>query len=219
MLKRLALIFTFFLLCGSLQAQGYFCSRKGARLEYVRKYADSGKLRWRHVMTVTGVTADGTVTTTSDFLKANGKLMYSVVEKTDVDADGNVSLDMGKALASYISARTHIDAEGWGDPSVLPADIQPGDTLACVESWAKVGPLKYTVRIYSRQVLRRETVSVPAGTFDCLVVREMKDESGPGHNRLVMNDSWYCKDVGYVRHDTYDRDGKLETTEILQSIQ
>lgn len=222
MLKKVVCFFTLVMLCIALQAQGYFCGRNGARLEYVRKYADTGKLRWRHVMKVIDVAADGTVTTSSDFLKANGKNMYhgSVIEKTRVDSKtGDIYLDMGAALASYISVRIHLDATGSGTPSVLPADIQPGDTLAPVLSKAKVGPLTYTVLVSSRKVIRRETISVPAGTFDCMVVRENKVESGPGHNRQVTNDSWYCKDVGYVRHDTYDSKGRLETSEILYSIQ
>ena len=222
MLKRMSLVFMSVLLCSTLQAQGYFCSRKGARLEYVRKYAETDRIRWRHVMTVTDVTEDGLIATSSDFLKANGKKLYrgSVLETTKVDAStGNVYLDMGQALASYITARTGIHADGYGGLAVLPAGLQPGDTLPQVQFKAGIGPVTYTVTVYSRKALRYETVRVPAGRFDCIVIREYKNESGPGHNRRVMNDSWYCKGVGYVRHDTYDSSGKLETSELLYSIQ
>lgn len=222
MLKRTVVIcFITLLTCSPLPAQGYFCSRKGARLEYVRK-TTRGEFVWRHVMTVTDVAADGTVTTSSDFLKADGKNMYSgpVIEKTRVDAGtGEVILDMGKALASYIKARTRLDATGSGKLSVLPSGMQPGDTLASVQAQAKIGPLKYTVSVYSRKVLRRETITVPAGSFECIVIREFKKESGPGHNREVGNISWYSKDVGYVRHDTYKKEGSLLTREELYSIQ
>ena len=101
--------------------------------------------------------------------------------------------------------------------SSLPADAQPGDVLPSVFAQAKVGPLTYDLKITDRKILRHETLVVPAGTFECVVLEEHKVESGPGHNRDVINHTWYSKGVGYVRHDSYIK-GKLDTSEILNSI-
>ena len=207
----------------NLWAQGYFLDNTSATLEYVRKDAGDGKFRWRHKINVTDVKETDThtfYTTRSVFTKQNGKPLYhdDVLEKSIVDkSTGDVSLDVGQAAASYINARTGVNATCKCVLSNLPAQIQPGDTLAPVFAQAKVGPLTYQVSVTDRKVLRRETISVPAGTFECIVVQEHKVESGPGHHRDVVNVSWYSKGVGYVRHDTYIK-GILDTKEILYSI-
>ena len=207
----------------NLCAQGYFLDNTSVTLEYVRKDASDGRFRWRHKINVTDIRETDThnyYTTRSVFTKQNGKPLYhgDVLEKSIVEkSTGNVSFDVGQAVASYIKARIGINATGKGVLSNLPAQIQPGDTLAPVFAQAKVGLITYQVTVTDRKVLRRENISVPAGTFDCIVVQEHKVESGPGHHRDVVNVSWYSKGVGYVRHDTYIK-GKLDTSEILQSI-
>lgn len=209
------------LLSLAVRAQGYMCTRQGARLEYVRKYAGSGKFQWRNIMTITAFSQDGTLDYKSEFLKSNGRNYYKgpVEVRMYVDmSTGDVSLPMGNAMAAVIEARTGLSASGSNEVSVLPADMKPGDVLPDVDASAKVGPLTYKVHISDRKVLRTETLSVPGGTFDCVVLEEHKIESGPGHNRDVVNRSWYTKGVGYVRHDTYVK-GVLETQEILYSIQ
>ena len=222
MLKRVALFFCMSMSFGMAYPQGYICDREGARMEYVRKEVRDGGFRWRHVLTVTRSEGSGTlreVTTSSAFLKSNGKPLYKsdVTERFTIKAD-DVWADMGEAMASYLKARVGLNAKGSGTLSVLPADMQPGDTLPAVTAQAKVGPLTYSVKVWDRKVLREETVSVPAGTFRCMVVEEHKVESGPGHHRDVTNLTWYSKGVGYVRHDTFVK-GVPDTSEILYSIE
>lgn len=206
-----------------LSAQGYFLEKQDMKLEYVRTYVADGRFRWRHVMNVKSRTDNGSYiryVTESLFTGKNGKPLYrsTVNETTLMDkASGDISLDVADAMVSYIKARTGLNATSSGVLSSLPSGIQPGDTLPPVSAQAKVGPFTYSLLISERKVLRKETIEVPAGKFECIVVSERKVESGPGHNRSVTNYTWYSKGVGYVRHDTYVK-GKPETTEILQSI-
>lgn len=222
--KRMAyLVSVIFLMGVQAYAEGYFFDRSDITLEYVRREAQDGKFSWRHTVNVIDATDTGThikYTTESLFTKQNGKPLYrsTVTETTFVDKrSGDVSFDVAGAMVSYIKARTGINANGMEVLSTLPAVMEPGDTLAPVVANAKVGPLTYKLTVTGRKVLRRETVTVPAGTFDCIVIQEHKVESGPGHNRDVINVTWYSKGVGYVRHDTYIK-GKLDTSEVLESI-
>ena len=216
------MIFFFFKRQLAQEKQEMVCDREGARMEYVRKETGDGSFRWRHVLVVTSSVESGplrTVTTSSAFLKSNGRPLYKsdVTERFTITAD-DVSADMGEAMASYVKARTGLNATGSGTLSVLPAGIQPGDTLPPVVAQTKVGLLTYNVKVTERKVLREETVSVPAGTFRCMVVEEHKVESGPGHHRDVTNLTWYSKGIGYVRHDTFVK-GVSDTSEILYSIE
>lgn len=205
-----------------LRAQGYCCDRQGATLEYVRKISKSGETQWRHTMKVKDVSKgpDGSVVTSvSIFLKPNGKPYYKsdIIEQVVLRENNDVWVDMEAVTVEYIKGRAGLNATAEADPSIIPASMEPGDTLPQVSGKAKVSLLTYTYRIWDRKVLRRESISVPAGTFDCVVLEEHKLESGPGHNRDVLNHTWYCKGIGFVRHDTYIN-GKLDTSEILYSI-
>lgn len=203
-------------------AQGYCCDRQGATLDFVRKKARTGETEWRHIINVKDVSrgGDGTVVTSvSTFLKANGKPYYKgdIIEQVVLRENNDVWVDMEAVSVAYIKGRAGLNATAQAAPSILPATMEPGDTLPQVTGKIKVSLLTFSYRIWDRKVLRRETISVPAGTFDCIVLEERKLESGPGHNRDVLNHTWYCKGVGFVRHDTYI-DGKLDTSEILNSI-
>jgi hypothetical protein len=170
-------------------------------------------------MTVTEVTQTGPmrkISTSSTFLKSNGKQLYKgpALEQMILDDKDNVRADMGLAIASYMKARTGMNATATGPMTVIPSNLEPGDTLAPVVVNVRLGILNYVVKAYDRKVLRREKISVPAGIFDCIVLEERRIEKGPGHNRDVRNLTWYCKGVGYVRHDTFIK-GVLDTSEIL----
>ena len=69
-----------------------------------------------------------------------------------------------------------------------------------------------------RTVLRRETITTPAGTFHCIVAREFKEETAPMHHESQWSDTWYAPGVGYVRHDELDSKFRPKTMEILVSI-
>ena len=212
----------FFAVNWGTQAQGYYCDRQGARLEYVRKNIKDGSTEWRHIMNVNDVSkrADGTmITSSSTFLKANGKPYYKgdIVEQVVLRDNNDVWVDMEAVTVAYVKGRFGLNATADAAPSIIPADMAPGDTLPQVSGKGKVSLITFSYRIWDRKVLRSETISLPAGTFDCVVLQERKLESGPGHNRDVLNHTWYCKGIGMVRHDTY-MDGKLDTSETLIQI-
>ena len=205
-----------------VNAQGYYCDRQGATLNYVRKKAMTGETEWRHIMNIKDVSkvADGAqITSVSTFLKANGKPYYKgdIIEEVVLRPNNDVWVDMEAVTINYVKGRFGLNATADAAPSIIPADMAPGDTLPQVTGKGKVSLISFSYRIWDRKVLRYETISLPAGTFDCVVLQERKLESGPGHNRDVLNHTWYCKGIGMVRHDTYI-DGKLDTSETLIQI-
>lgn len=223
MIRRAFLIFiAFFAVNTGAQAQGYYCDRQGARLEYVRKNIKDGSTEWRHIMNITDVRkgSDGTeITSASTFLKANGKPYYKgdIIEQVVLRPNNDVWVDMEAVTINYIKGRSGLNATADAQPSILPADMAPGDTLPQVTGKGKVSLLSFSFHIWDRKVLREETISLPAGTFKCVVLEEHRKENAPGNNREVLNHTWYSKGVGMVRHDTYIN-GKLDTSETLVQI-
>lgn len=220
--KAFSILLTFFAVFLCANAQGYYCDRQGARLEYVRKNVKDGSIEWRHIINITDVkkVSDGTgITSASTFLKANGKPYYKgdIIEQVVLKENNDVWVDMEAVTVNYVKGRAGLNATAQATPSILPADMAPGDTLPQVTGKGKVSLISFSFRIWDRKVLREETISLPAGTFNCVVLEEHKLENAPGNNRDVLNHTWYCKGVGMVRHDTYI-DGKLDTSETLVQI-
>lgn len=220
--RTFLILLTFIAVASGVRAQGYCCDRQGARLEYVRKNVKDGSTEWRHTMDVKDVSkrSDGSVVTSvSTFLKANGKPYYKgdIIEEVVLRPNNDVWVDMEAVTINYVKGRFGLNATADAAPSIIPADMAPGDTLPQVTGKGKVSLITFSYRIWDRKVLRYETISLPAGTFDCVVLQERKLESGPGHNRDVLNHTWYCKGIGMVRHDTYIN-GKLDTSETLTQI-
>lgn len=202
----------------------YFCVREGARLHYVRTSVGDGSVAWRHTMGIDRVaTSDSgkSVNYNSLFTKANGGRMYGgpVALTVSVSADGDVRMSVAESLASVfanvVGAR---NVRQEGGVTTLPSDMKPGDVLPDISGSASAGPMKITVSVTDRKVLGEETLKTPAGTFECVVVQEHKVEKGV-RNRVTTSRTWYARGVGMVRHDTYDRNMKLDTSEVLQSIE
>ena len=221
-MKRILLIMTL-LLAGFAAWAGepYCCTTPGRTLVYERTKAN-GRIERTVTMEYTAVRRSGTKRLVDCILTVRGpggaELYGGPSEQTTtVNADGTVVQNLGESLRAVLHNMFPGAAQSVEDiPAILPADMKPGDRLPDAHSSVSAGALTYTVDITEREVLRAERVTVPAGTFDCLVVREHKVEKGPGRNRNTVSDSWYAPGVGYVRHDTYDKNMRLDTTEVLK---
>ena len=219
--KAALLLATLFLCLSARAGEPYFCNVQGTELHYVRKNVTDGTLVWRHVMTIDSVASDGTVCYNSLFTKPGGARMYGGPVPLEVaindrgDVEMNVARSVGAIFSNVFGTRAPRTA---GGSSVLPADMKPGDVLPDVAGTASAKLVSMDVRVTGRRVLQRESLTTPAGTFDCIVVQEHKVEKGTFRNRVTTARTWYARGVGMVRHDTYDRNMVLETSEVLIGI-
>lgn len=202
----------------------YFCDREGTVLHYERRHADSGKLKWTHEMTIDEVSDSGAgraISYESEFRRPGGGRMYGgpVALSAVVKEDGSVLVDIAASLAS-VFRNLLPDRAVSAEPcmTLLPADMSPGDVLPDASCTVGAAFAEYEVSVSARRVLRGEVLVTPAGKFDCIVVSEHKVEKGPGRNRETTALTWYARGTGMVRHDTYDKNMELETSEVLVGI-
>lgn len=202
----------------------YFCDKEGATLEYTRTTVD-GDVKWYHTMRIGAMVSTPDSTTveySSHILTRKYKPYYgeSPAELKAVIKGGSVILNVAESVAAVFrtifSENTRITSTG--GESALPVDMSPGDTLPDVFSSVKAMGMTMRINVTERKVLRYERITTPAGEFDCIVVRERKVEKGMGRNRHTVADTWYARGVGMVRHDTHDKNLKLQTSEILTKI-
>lgn len=226
-MRRLCALVCFIIFsCSWAKAQeSFFCDEQGTKLNYERHYVSSGELKWRHQMAINEVyrLEDGRkeIEYSSQFTKPSGATMYAgpIELSASITSLGDVSLDLAASLKSVFEnylPDNMVSAECF--ISTLPSEMKPGDKLADADFSVSIKLAKYRVTVDRREVVRVETITTPAGEFDCVVVREHKIEKGPGRNRETTAYTWYSHGIGMVRHDTYDKNMNLETTEQLCSI-
>ena len=224
-MKHLAL--AVLLLLAGLSARGgepYVCMQPGRTLEYERHKAN-GRLERTTTMEYTAVRERGDARLVDYIFTLrgpNGAALYGggAPMTTAVAADGTISQDLGASLQVVLhnmfpGAEQSVETV----PARIPAELKPGDRLPDAHCTVKTGIMTHTMDITERKVLRFERIRVPAGEFQCVVIREHKVEKGLGRNRDTVSDSWYAAGVGPVRHDTYRYSGgklKLEASEILK---
>lgn len=204
--------------------EGYFCTTKGAILRYERRTPSSGKFWWRHTMSINEVTQrpDGALdvafSTHFESEQVKSPVEGLIPAWATVLNTGDVQVDIGAMAASAVSKMfkiLHFKSEG--GLTTLKAMVTPGDSLQDIHAVVSWSAFRYTIDYTERKVLRQETISVPAGTFNCMVVRERKMEKRPLYKNDRITLTWYALGYGIVRHDTFFLDGKLESSEQLVS--
>ena len=202
----------------------YFCNKAETILEYTRTTAE-GDVKWYHTMAIGETWQKGDTTFidyTSHILNHKRKPYYGD-EPAQLQAciiKDAVTLDVAESVAAVFRTMLPSGARitSSGGESSLPSDMAPGDVLPDVHASVKALGLTMKITVTERQVLRQETISTPAGTFDCVVVRERKVEKGMGRNRHTVADTWYARGIGMVRHDTYSPELELQTSEKLVTV-
>ena len=226
-MKRILLAFLL-LFAGFLARAGepYVCMQPGRTFVYERHKVSNGRFERSTTMEYTAVReAEGARVVNYVFTLRGpgGRALYggAAPMSTTVTADGTVCQDLGASLKAVLhNVFPGADQSVETVPARLPADMKPGDRLPDAHCTVRTGVMVHTMDLTERVVLRRERIRVPAGEFDCVVIREHKVERGVGRNRDTVSESWYAAGVGPVRHDTYRRvkgSLTLETTEVLKN--
>lgn len=206
-------------------AEPWFCVTPGKTLVYERSRSGDGRLERSSTMQITAVRQTGggrAVDYRLTVLGPGGKPLYggAAPMTVGIDADGGVLLDLGASVQAVLhNMLPHAEQRIEGIPALLPAEMKPGERLPDAHSIVRTGVLTHTVDITERTVLRFERIRVPAGEFDCVVLREHKVERGIGRNRDTVSENWYARGVGLVRHDSYlynKGNLKPEASEVLK---
>ena len=64
------------------------------------------------------------------------------------------------------------------------------------------------ISITGREVLAKENVTVPAGSFDCYKINQVVETSGP-MKFSTPSTEWICEGVGMIRSQSYGKNGEI----------
>lgn len=206
--------------------EGYFCATEGTVLRYERREHGTNELWWTHTETIgrSETTRDGSKRVNVTIRITSGKEKSPFKEPVKSEAlirpDGTVVIDVASTAGAVARQRfSALDFKSSGGTSSLSPDLKPGDVLRDIHAAVTWSVFKYKIDYMDRRVLRKERLTVPAGTFDCIVIQEWKSEKGPLIRKEHNNLNWYALGYGLIRHDSFYPDGSLKTTEHLVAIE
>lgn len=153
---------------------------------------------------------DITFTIQTRFEDAKGKETFESTYKAYCHG-GVFEIDMqskmdGVALGAYKDMKMEVDATNYEVPDL---NVSPGTKLDDASLEVKVaGIFNMIINTTDREVLDREEIKTPAGTFDCLVLTQTT-ESKMIVKVQATTKEWFAPGVGLVRSETYNKKGKL----------
>ncbi len=108
-----------------------------------------------------------------------------------------------------------------GNSMEIPVNVQPGTSLpdASVIMSMKMGfiSMKMAADLTNRKAEAVEDLTVAAGTFKCIKFSSDVNAIVMGMNVKSKSLEWYSKGIGMVKTESYDKNGKLQSsTELVE---
>ncbi len=133
----------------------------------------------------------------------------------DISCDGNgVSIDF-KSLSNLgmLQQFEHMETEVTGVNTIIPNTLEVGQELPDSEMKMSVSMagISMTVEVLTkdRKVLKEETISTDAGTFNCIVLQSTTVSKMMGQNMTYTTKSWIAEGVGMVKQESYDESNSM----------
>ena len=201
----------------------FFSSKPGRVLVYEDLDADGNLI---------SVNADSLAVMTGDFEEGQATVVSTIINQGDSSRfrskvlmkfdRGEVIMDMAALMeeAMQMGMEQSLDAMGSGKDAESQAamkELSVGMELPDYEIEIKVMFITSKMGCTDRKVIGRESVTTPAGTFDCFVVEETMTAKAMMVKEKTRQVSWYARGIGLVRQQTWDKK-KLTGTTVLTSI-
>lgn len=229
-MKKLTLLITLISLIfvSNINAQDcfkYFPSKKGTSLEYT-SYDKGGKATSTSVRTITDNKTIGD-STIVDFK----------VETTPVDKDTTIINEYQVSCASgklYVNAASGLSSDMYsayegmdivvdGSNMELPNNPSVGQVLNDANATVKINNngatmLTITSVITNRKIESIEDITTPAGTFKAYKITYDTEVTMGFIKSKGSATEWYTEKYGIIKSESYDKKGKLVSSEQLTKI-
>ena len=187
----------------------YCCVTEGTELIYT-DYNAKGK-------------ETGTTTNVYKEVKVISDMDYDITIETTVNAGGQATtlqttmeVRNGNAMISMGQGSIDLTAT---DPELMkiPNKLAVGYQLPLGEMIVDLGGFRVKSTITENEVIDREEITTPAGTFKCYVVKQTSSGRVLGIKSESTIKTWYARGIGQVKTETYSK-GDLTSSSVLTSI-
>ena len=205
--------------------ESYFPSKKGVKYE-LTTYDDKNNPVSRSQSEVTDITSipDGieakvhtTMYDKKDKEQASGDIVFRC-------AGNKFYMDLSQMMKQNMPANmSNMEIEMTNQYMEFPADLSPGDKLPDASTTMNIKMNGMTVNSTNMNVTDRkidaiESITTPAGTFDCLKYSYTTNISSPMYKSSSKGTSWLCKNVGMVRSESYEDNGKIKSSTVMTAF-
>lgn len=142
-----------------------------------------------------------------------GDILETFVDSAIKEEGEEISQEQMKAAMETIRAELKISGEVRGIPRYPKVGNLPD-----FEFQIKFSILNMKVNGENRRILGTEKITTNAGTFDCFILEEILTTKAMMMKEVEKVKSWYAYGIGLVKEITYDKNGKLISTIVLNSI-
>lgn len=199
----------------------YYPMIEGATFQYTN-YNKKGKTEGVSDYKVSAVNTSGDVTSATMSIALTdekGKEIYT----TDYNftCTGNmVSIDYESLIpSSTLEQFEDMEMDISGTDLELPNDLSVGLELPDSNVSIKISMsginMNTTVDMINRKVEKQESVTTPAGTFDCFVVYSENLIKAMMVKQSFPSLVWYSEGVGMIKQESYKKNGDVLTSTIL----
>ncbi|WP_339715974.1 hypothetical protein [uncultured Kriegella sp.] len=197
----------------------YYPMVEGASFQYTM-YNKKGKTDGITDYKITNVTnSGGSTSATFDikFTDDKGKDVFSTNYNINCSEDGikidYTSLFPSAMMKQYEDMGVEMDISG--TDIQLPNDLSVGKELQDANVSVSMNmsgiKMKTTVDMINRKVEKKESITTPAGTFDCYLITETSTSKTMGATIETDNKLWLAEGIGMIKQESYKKNGNLMT--------
>ncbi|EAR00625.1 hypothetical protein [Maribacter sp. HTCC2170] len=224
-MKKILFLFGIILLTTSFAAaqncSKYYPMVEGATMQYTN-YNKKGKTEGIATYLVSNVKTSGDVTAATmaiELRDEKGKEIY----KTDYNftCSGNMVTVDYKSLvpSSMFEQYEGMEMDISGTDLELPNDLSVGQALSDANVSIKISMsginMNTTVDMINRKVEKKESVTTPAGTFDCYVIYSENKMKAMMVKQSFPSRVWFAEGVGMIKQESFNKNGKSMGTTVL----
>lgn len=206
---------------GQSNCSHYYPLVDGANFQYTsydKKGKEDGKINYK----VTQVNGSGDNISATMVMQLEDKKGNTYDSEYNVTCDGDkVKIDFKSLMnEQMLSQFGEMEVEVSGTDVELPSNLGVGQELpdGNVNLQMKMGGamnMNMKVETINRKVEKEETLTTPAGTFDCLVIYSETRTKMMMANQTMPSRVWLAEGVGMVKQESYNKNGKLMASSVL----
>lgn len=165
--------------------------------------------------------SDDSATMSYEMHDEKGKFVAASEYTVRCNGEG-ISIDFNSLISPGLMEQyKDMEVDITGTDLMLPNNLSPGQTLPDANMLMNISMppinMKMTVNQTNRKVDGMESVTTPAGTFDCVVI-SWDHESKMGIKFTGTAKQWLAEGVGMVKQENYNKKGKMIGGSLLTSF-
>lgn len=213
--------FAFQFSTGQNTCSQYYTMAEGATMQYTN-YNKKGKEDGTIDYKVTNVNNSGGVTSATMAMTINDRKGNSLNSEYGIVCEGDVvKIDFESLMnEQMLNQFGDMEMEVTGTDLEIPNNLSVGQELPDANINIKVSMggamnMNMNVETFNRKVEKRETVTTPAGSFDCFVLYSDTKTKMMVGNQVFPSRTWIAEGIGMIKQESYNKSGKLMGSSLL----